>query len=198
MKADGLRAWICPLAISLLALLFSLLPDAWQGALQYQRAAVLSGEIWRLLSAHLTHLNLPHLLMNLAGLWLIWLLFLSHEKTLPMCLIVFTLLLGTALGLLLLHQEITWYRGLSGALHGLLLLALLRQRAWRTLSGILLLILFCAKLLWEQIFGPATGSESMIEGRVIVESHLYGTLSGGIIWVLQRSRHHLTKREATG
>lgn len=199
MKGLSWRSWICPGVITLLALLFSLLPDAWQGALQYQRDEVLSGELWRLLSAHLTHLNWPHLFMNLVGIWLIWLLFLSREKALRICLLVWPLLLlGTGLGLLVLHPEIAWYRGLSGALHGLLLLALLRQRAWQTLSGGLLLILFCGKLLWEQTIGPATGSESLIDGRVIVESHLYGAITGGLIWLLERSRHHLTKREATG
>jgi rhomboid family GlyGly-CTERM serine protease len=199
MSGITLRSWTCPLAITLLVLLFSLLPDAWQGVLQYRRDEILSGELWRLLSAHLTHLNWPHLLMNLVGLWLIWLLFLSREKALATCLFVWPLLmLGTGLGLLALHSEIAWYRGLSGALHGLLLLALLRQRAWQNLSGGLLLVLFCAKLLWEQTVGPASGSESLIDGRVIVESHLYGALSGGLIWLLERSRHHLTKREATG
>ena len=199
MNGFTLRPWICPAAITLLALLFSLLPDGWQEALQFQREEVLSGELWRLLSAHLTHLNWPHLLMNLLGVWLIWLLFLGRERVLPICLITWPLLLlGTSLGLLALHPEIAWYRGLSGALHGLLLLALLRQQAWRTLSGGLLLCLFCGKLLWEQTVGPAAGSESLIDGRVIVESHLYGALTGGLIWLLERSRYYLTKREATG
>ena len=199
MSGINWRCWICPAAITFLAALFGLLPEPWQGVLEYRRDPVLSGEIWRLLSAHLTHLNPAHLLMNLAGLWLIWFLFLSREKVLPLCLIVWPLLLlGPSLGLLALQPEITWYRGLSGALHGLLLLALLRQRAWRSLGGTGLLILFAAKLLWEQTFGPAAGSESLIEGRVIVESHLYGSLTGGLIWLLERSRYHLTKREATG
>jgi rhomboid family GlyGly-CTERM serine protease len=199
MSLAGERTWVCPLAISLLCVTFSLLPEAWQGVLEYRRDVALSGQLWRLLSAHLTHLNWPHLLMNLAGLWLIWALFLSRERSLSLCLVIWPLLmLGTALGLMGWHAEIAWYRGLSGALHGLLLLSLLRVRAWKTLSGGALLFLFCAKLLWEQLLGPVTGSDALIEGRVIVESHLYGTLSGGIIWLLERSRYHLTKREATG
>ena len=198
MKAAGFQSWLCPLAISTLCLLIALLPDSWQVALQYQRGEVLSGEFWRLLSAHLVHLNWPHLLMNLAGLWLIWGLLLSREKALPICLLILLLLLGTALGLLALHPEIAWYRGLSGALHGLLLLALMKQRAWQNLSGALLLVLFGGKLLWELTVGPVTGSEAMIDGRIITESHLYGTLTGGIIWLLERSHYHLTKHEATG
>lgn len=198
MKFGGFPAWSCPLAISSLVLLIALLPDTWQVAAQYQREAVLSGELWRLLSAHLTHLNWPHVWMNLAGLWLIWILFLSHEKALPVCLLNLLLMLGTALGLLLLHPEITWYRGLSGTLHGLLLLALLRQQVWQSLSGKLLLGLFCAKVLGEQVLGPVTGGEALIDGRIIVESHLYGTLSGGLIWLLKLSHKYLTKREATG
>jgi rhomboid family GlyGly-CTERM serine protease len=174
-------------------------PDAWQLALQYQRSAILEGEVWRLFTGHLIHLNLPHLLMNLLGLWLIWLLFFMHETATTLCLHRLpALLIGTSLALLLLSPELDWYRGLSGALHGLLLLALLRQCQTQRLTGSLLLVLFIANIYWEQASGPIPGSEAWIAGRVIVDSHLYGTIWGGLIWLFERSYHHFKNREVIG
>lgn len=187
MSPLRIRPLLCPLAISLVCILLSLSPEAWQDALQYQREAILNGQVWRLISGHLTHLNGPHLLMNLAGLWLIWLLFFTQTPCSRLCLFQLPLiLLGCALGLTLFSPDLAWYRGLSGALHGLLALALLSQWSNQPSVGSLLLALFCAKLAWEQVGGPVPGSEAWINGRVIVDSHLYGTISGSIIWIIAR------------
>lgn len=185
-----LRALLCPLAITLVCILMSSLPEAWQNALQYQRSAILDGQAWRLITGHLIHLNGPHLLMNLAGLWLIWLLFFTRTTYRTLCLYQLPLLLlGTALGLSLFSPQVVWYRGLSGALHGLLILALLRQLPSQPRMSALLLALFSAKLAWEQMSGPVPGSEAWIAGRVIVDSHLYGAILGGIIWLFTDLSH---------
>jgi rhomboid family GlyGly-CTERM serine protease len=189
----------CPLAITLACLALTPLPDTWHLALQYQHRAILEGEVWRLFTGHLVHLNGAHLLMNLAGLWLIWLLFFLHESARALCLYRLpVLLIGTSLALLLLSPEVTWYRGLSGILHGLLALALLRHCQAQPLSGSLLLALFAVKIAWEQTSGPVPGSEAWISGRVIVDSHLYGAIWGSIIWLLERSHHLLKNREVAG
>ncbi len=190
---------ICPLTLSLICIVLNQLPVSWQRVLQYQREAILSGELWRLVSGHLVHLNAPHLLMNLLGLWLIWLLFLSRESSGILCFYRLpVLLIGTALTLLALNPEVTWYRGLSGALHGLLALGLLRQCESQRLTGGVLLLLFIAKIGWEQSIGAIPGSEAWISGQVIVDSHLYGAIWGGLIWLLDRSRHHFKNQEVAG
>jgi rhomboid family GlyGly-CTERM serine protease len=174
-------------------------PDTWQLALQYQHDVILNGELWRLFTGHLTHLNGAHLLMNLTGLWLIWLLFYPHENARTLCLYRLpVLLIGTSLALLLLSPEVAWYRGLSGVLHGLLALALLHHCRAQPLTGCLLLALFAIKIAWEQTGGPVAGSEAWIAGRVIVDSHLYGTIWGSLIWLLERSHHHFNNREVVG
>jgi rhomboid family GlyGly-CTERM serine protease len=189
----------CPLAITLLCLALKPLPEAWQLAFQYQHSAILDGELWRLFTGHLTHLSGAHLWMNLVGLWLIWLLFFLHESARSLCLYRLpALLIGTSLALLLLSPEVNWYRGLSGVLHGLLALALLRHCQSQPLAGGLLLALFSVKIAWEQISGPVPGSEAWIAGRVIVDSHLYGAIWGSLIWLLERSHHHFKNREVIG
>jgi rhomboid family GlyGly-CTERM serine protease len=199
MSLTRIRPILCPLAISLVCIILSLSPDSWQNALQYQRNAIQAGEVWRLITAHLTHLNTPHLLMNILGLWLIWLLFFTRQALTPLCLYQLPpIMLGTVFGLFLFSHEVTWYRGLSGALHGLLALALLRQWHTQRLTGALLLILFSAKIAWEQLSGAVPGSEAWIGGQVIVDSHLYGAISGGLIWLLEYSHSLIKKREVIG
>jgi rhomboid family GlyGly-CTERM serine protease len=199
MSLYRLENLICPLATSLICVAMGLLPESWQRILQFQRDAILSGELWRLLSGHLVHVSASHLLMNLAGLWLIWLLFLNREPSYTLCLFRLpTLMIGSALTLLALNPEVAWYRGLSGALHGLLALTLLRQCASQRLTGGILLLLFLVKIGWEQIAGAIPGSETWISARVIVDSHLYGAIWGGLIWLLERSHQHFKNQEVVG
>lgn len=199
MKSLSVGPLICPLAITAICTLLGLLPDAVADHLQYRHSAILAGEWWRLVTGHFVHLSWSHLLMNLAGLWLIWQLFLSQENPIPYCLYRLPLLtLGTSLGLLLLSPEVAWYRGLSGILHGLLGLALLQQLARQPLSSSILLALIAGKLAWEQLSGPLPGSESWTAGRVIVDAHLYGMLSGVLLWVFERSYSFLIDHEVAG
>lgn len=199
MKTPPLEPRLCPLAITLVCLALGLLPAVATHRLEYERAAILAGEWWRLLSGHFVHLGWSHLLMNLAGLWLIWELFLNRDNPVPTCLYRLPLLtIGTSLGLLLLSPEVAWYRGLSGLLHGLLAFALLQQLARQPLSSSLLLALFAGKIAWEQLAGPLPGSESWTGGRVIVDAHLYGMLSGVLLWALERAYAYMFSHEVVG
>jgi rhomboid family GlyGly-CTERM serine protease len=106
--------------------------------------------------------------------------------------------LGTALGLGLFSPEVAWYRGLSGGLHGLLVLGLFRQWSKHPRYTAFMLLLIFSKLLWEQTSGAIPGSESWIAGRVVVDSHLYGAICGGIIWLIERTYSQLNKSEVIG
>ena len=55
-----------------LALLIQLAGNAAQSALRFERQSIVAGDLWRLLSGHLVHLGWTHLLLNLAGLALVW------------------------------------------------------------------------------------------------------------------------------
>lgn len=155
-------------------------------ALRYDRAAILHGQWWRLLTGNLVHMGWPHLWLNLAGLLLVWLLF---KDQIPDRVWVISLLvssLGVGLGLLWGAPHLAWYVGLSGALHGLFTTGALLcvRRGYR--FEILLLVLVVIKLTYEQNVGPLPGSEEVSGGHVVVDAHLFGAASGALLVFLPR------------
>lgn len=177
------QAFALPLLLSSLSLLLQIAAPTSNHWLRFERMAIIDGEWWRILTGNLVHLGWQHLWMNLAGLILIWLLFgrlLSNRQWL----IVITIsALGVSLGLLVLNPRLEWYVGLSGLLHGVFIVGLLTaiQRGLRI--EILLLLFFVGKLAWEQYQGAMPGSAEFAGGTVIVDSHLYGTISGLLVWI---------------
>jgi len=83
-------------------------------------------------------------------------------------------------GLYWFNPELIWYVGLSGVLHGLFIAGGWQEYKHYGKSGALLLALIVAKLIWEQNMGAMPGSEAVSGGRVMVDAHLYGALSGGV------------------
>ncbi len=176
-----MQRWLFCGALSLAALLLFWLPSALMG-LQWQREALADGQYWRLLTAHLVHLDVLHLLLNLLGLLLICEL-LWDDMAMEHAL---TLLLVSALGVSLLlwinQPQLRWYAGMSGVLHGLWAgcagAALLRKKNIFYLAALLLL---AAKLAYQ-----SNNQISGITGMPVVPvAHLYGTLSG-LVWLALR------------
>ena len=149
--------------------------------LRFDRHAILQGQLWRLLTAHLTHLGWSHLAMNVAGLWLIWFLFGQRLSTGYWLLILLGSALGVSLGLLAFHPDILWYVGLSGVLHGLFVGGCLMDIRSGRKDALLLFALIVAKLAWEQFSGPLPGSEATAGGKVVVDAHLYGAICGVVL-----------------
>jgi rhomboid family GlyGly-CTERM serine protease len=173
-----LRQFALPLAIIALVTIIELGGSAPHDWLRYDRTAILHGEVWRLLSAHLTHLGWSHLFMNVLGLLLIWFLFGQVYTTRHwLCLLVIGGLC-TSLALMAFNPELRWYVGLSGVLHTLFIAAAIQAVGRSGWEAYLLLAFVVIKLTWEQIAGPLPGSEASAGGRVIVDAHLYGALAG--------------------
>jgi rhomboid family GlyGly-CTERM serine protease len=186
-----LTHWTFPLVLAGLAVLVALLGSDVQAVLRYDRLAILSGQWWRVFSAHLTHLGWSHLVMNLAGLALIWFLVGESLSTKRWIGVFLLCCLGVSLGLLAFNPELRLYVGLSGVLHGLLCagcLILIRQGHHQNWPILLLLWL---KLIWEQAAGPLPGSETTAGGPVIVDAHLYGAISGALVSMLLSERARL-------
>ncbi len=169
-----------PLGLALACLAVALAGPGAMEALRYDREAIAAGQWWRLLSANLAHLGWSHLLLNLAGLALVWALF---RPFLPLAGWLTALLLSAlavTLGLWLLDPRIGWYVGLSGVLHGLFVAGALGAVGAGERRELLLLAVITAKLAWEQWHGPLPGSAEAAGGPVVVESHLYGAISGAL------------------
>lgn len=145
--------------------------------LRYDRAALAAGELWRGLSAHLVHYDLRHLGMNVAGLALLWWLFVADLPARAWVAVASVSAVAVSGGLYVLDPAVSWYLGLSGVLHGVWAAAAVAAwRRWRLESGVTLALLAC-KLLLERWQGPL--SSGVDPGfAVIVVAHLYGAVGG--------------------
>jgi len=186
MMIKRLKPYLIPIGLTLLACLIALAGSAPWHWLRYDRQAILNGELWRLLSGHLTHLNLRHLAMNLTGLALIWALVGRQYSNSQWLLALIWSGLCISAGLMIFNPELHWYVGLSGILHGLLVAGCIRG-IWGGTSDkpilVVLMVLVIAKLAWEQLGGALPGSEATAGGQVIVDAHLYGAISGALLAV---------------
>lgn len=148
----------------------------------YEREAIGDGQVWRLLTGQLVHLNAVHLALNLlglAGVMAVW----GRQLARPCALLV--TYLGSAcavgLGLWWLEPQLAWYAGASGALHGLfaagIILATETGRMLRAAAALGLLL----KLVLEA--HVETGTAGLIGAPVIHAAHLYGAF-GGVVSAL--------------
>lgn len=97
--------------------------------------------------------------------------------------------LFVSLGLYWFNENIQWYVGLSGVLHGLFVVGAWFEYQHYNRSGSILMLLIIAKLIWEQVAGPLPGSEEMTGGHVAVDAHLYGALGGFVFLLLHQVVH---------
>lgn len=170
-RAAMLAAGLVPLVA------LSLAGDAATHALRYDRSALAAGEWWRLLGAHLVHHDYAHLAMNVAGLVLLWWLFVRDARWRDWALVGLVSASTIDAGLWFLQPQLGWYVGLSGVLHGWWAAAGLAARARWPLEGWVTLALLAAKLVLEQVQGPlSSGLGASLP--VVVGAHLYGALGG--------------------
>lgn len=187
-RGGGLAGWRLPVALIATGGLAALCGAEGLQALRYDRTAIGDGELWRLLSGHLVHLGWGHYLLNAAGLALVWLL-VGHALTTGLWLCALVVIIAVIdVGFWFLNPQLAWYVGLSGALHGLLVLGLMLSFAESVRENAVLVFLVSAKLVYEQWFGPLPGSESTAGGAVVVDAHLYGAIGGATVAGLLRIR----------
>jgi rhomboid family GlyGly-CTERM serine protease len=146
----------------------------------WDKARIISGEWWRILSGNLTHTNMAHALMNLSALGLISVIFRPSPRLLALLVILLSLLVGTGLML----TELNRYAGLSGTLHGLFIYCALQEALNGHRSSWLLVGAVLAKVSWEQIVGPSQTSVALINAPVAIDAHLFGILAGALLIIL--------------
>ncbi len=182
--------WILVLAIIFIALALTYSPDGLT-YFRYDRAAIASGQVWRLVTGHFVHLNAAHLLLNVMGLMLICELLWDRMSVLRGAGLLIVACAGVSGLLWWLQPDLVWYAGLSGVLHGLW--AGCALAGWLSLSadtekfrpahryvclaGLLLLIF---KLGAEFFSESSTSTAHIIGAPVVSVAHLYGALTGGL------------------
>jgi rhomboid family GlyGly-CTERM serine protease len=163
--------WIWLLLILLLLGAVLGLGDSVGALLRYDRSAIAAGGWWRLLTAHIVHLDLSHLILNELGLVLVWSLFAQDYDAVEWCVIVLSGALAISSGLWWLSPRVSWYVGASGILHTVMAAGTAKHLAaglwdrWILASGL------CVKLAWEQWGGH-------VAPLVVVDAHLYGAACG--------------------
>jgi rhomboid family GlyGly-CTERM serine protease len=160
--------WLPPLVLMALLLLLALGGDAVRAALRYDAEAITAGQWWRLLTGNLVHLGWWHLFLNEVGLLVLVLLCPERLAWSVWVRRVVLIGLGMSAGLYFFVPSTGWYVGMSGVIHGLFLLGLGRQIVERRD----LIAAGCLAYLVGKI-----SDETAIGGKVLVESHLYGSLS---------------------
>ena len=103
-----------------LALLWALLAGgpAVTLALRYERVAIAHGEWWRLASAHWVHLDARHLLLDSAGLVLLWCLYARELRPAQWLLVLAVATVARRRRPVVGRSRASWYLGISGLLHG--------------------------------------------------------------------------------
>ena len=149
---------------------------------EYNRTLFATGEYWRIITGHFSHSNGYHLMLNLAGVALIWALHGEYYDIKQYALALFLLALYAGGGLYIFYPQNTLYNGLSGVLHGLIIIGALTDCQKGMKTGYLLFIGVWLKIAWEQYTGPSAELGELIEARVAIEAHLIGAVSGIFVY----------------
>ena len=163
--------WIWLLLILLLPAAVLGLGDNIGELWRYDRSAIAAGGWWRLLTAHIVHLDAHHLILNELGLVLMWSLFAQDFDAVEWLTIVLCGALAISSGLWWLSPHVAWYVGASGVLHAVMGAGAANHLVSRAWDRWILSAGLCGKLAWEQWGGHASP-------LVVVDAHLYGAACG--------------------
>ena len=184
------RSFAAALAVAALLLLLQSMPGI-QPALEYRRN-MLPAEPWRLVTAHLVHINWTHALVN-AGAWIVLARLFAAQldaKRQLLCLALGGVSISLALAAF--YPSIAWYRGASGVLHALFFagaiaefLAALRMRSRRAvLLAAVLLTGGGIKVALEMPRGAVTPFAEWLAAPTVPQAHLLGAIFGTALGLL--------------
>lgn len=166
-------------------IILSLLGTQAELLLEFNREKIGQGEYWRLLSSNLVHYGGFHLLMNAAAMLLIGVSFLRELSLKAYLSLLLLTLLAVNLGTLLFNPELSFYRGFSGALHGLVVAGLLLNRLRNPWLSYLGVVLVFAKIIHEHRADfQANQLQELLPVAIAVDSHLYGAIAGLVFFGL--------------
>ncbi len=175
------RPWLFPLIVSIFAVVFQ--ASGLDATLRYDRQAITDGAWWLLLTGNLVHMGWGHVVLNLAGLWMVWWFFLGEFTDRQWLWIFIVSGLFVTSGLYWFNPHLIWYVGLSGLLHGLFIAGGLKLIRHERGFALTLLAVILAKLTYEQTVGSMPGTSEMSGGPVVVNAHLFGSIGGAVAFV---------------
>lgn len=166
-------------------------------AAQFSRLEVAAGEVWRLLSCHLTHWSFDHFLWDAVALLVLGVLCEPMgRRRFAGCVLAAAIAIPIAVAVL--ETDIETYRGLSGidsAVFALLAVSILgdafSRREWVTFAGALAVLLgFCGKIGFELATGTTLFVDSQAAEMIPLPlSHLVGAAVGCLFaWPLGAAR----------
>jgi rhomboid family GlyGly-CTERM serine protease len=185
----GRWIWLLAIVLALDAVLG--LGDSVSQLLRYDRSAIAAGGWWRLLSAHIVHLDLHHLILNELGLVLMWSLFADDYDAVEWCAIVLAGALAISCGLWWLSPRVSWYVGASGVLHSVMAAGAAKHLVERCWDRWILIVGLGVKLAWEQ-WGAAPAP------LIVVDAHLYGACCGFLLGAALSLRMAIIRRRTRG
>jgi rhomboid family GlyGly-CTERM serine protease len=168
------------LALAFAAVAIHALPSGVTDALEFERTALAHGEVWRLVTGHLTHFSSNHLVWDVGVLVVLGTICEAGSRrrtafAVGVASIVISIVVAFA------QPQFETYRGLSGvdcALFGMFAASIFRQDgATSKLLGAFALLAFGSKC----IFAIVTGSIAFASGvgyDPVPLAHLVGSLSG--------------------
>jgi rhomboid family GlyGly-CTERM serine protease len=169
-----------PMAIS--AIMTAILLSGQTGVmnLSYDRASIFNGELWRIFTSHMVHINGSHFTLNIVGLIVVFFLFGHLFRSFYWIMGIVGCMSAISLCQLLFCKELEWYMGFSGVLHGLFVMGVMGEIRRKRSVCCLGLFLIAVKLAAEQFYGPSSGTMDLIKAPIIVNAHFIGAVAGGL------------------
>ncbi|WP_277054443.1 rhombosortase [Pseudoalteromonas marina] len=169
----------------LLLILFSTIFAAFDlnNLLEFNRALVNKGELWRIFTSQFVHANWAHLGLNISGVFLIWLLHGEYTTPTRYFINTITLALWCGLGVYFYCPDIHIYTGLSALLHGVIIWGAVKDITQGLKSGYLLFIGVWVKIAYEQLSGPSADIGELINSTVAIDAHLIGAIGGSLLGI---------------
>jgi rhomboid family GlyGly-CTERM serine protease len=189
--------YLGPLIIGLICVVAFLSEPMSSDYFALERSWWTQGKYYQIVTGHFLHTNFIHILFNLLGLLLLWALHGDDYKTVSYLAKFFLTCVVLSLCLYLFSVDVTWYVGLSGAIHGVFAWGCIRDLENKLLSGWLLLIGLILKIGNEQLNGAGSLMPELIDANVAVDSHLYGAIIGLLIGVFSLLKRRLSVFKAT-
>ncbi len=184
-----IRSWFWLLPTSLASVVIALFSDYGRTELRFDPILIQSGQYWRLITGHLTHLNFIHLVINLLGLLTIHFIFVNNWQTDDKRFAPLSLMLILSGLFFIYYPHLQWYVGLSGLLHGLWLIGAYRSGGLFGLTACTLLII---KIMLEY-FDYNQSSRILIDQIIFTPAHYLGALSGIIYLIMIQVKSILYK-----